>query len=43
MQIGGTEDEAWQIALTWPSPEEITDAKQRGARAVRVTIMEDEA
>ena len=37
---GETEAEAWRVALGWPSPEEIEDAKRRGARAFRIAIHE---
>ncbi len=33
------ESEAWQIALGWPSKEEIEDAKARGIRAMPVGIV----
>ena len=33
-----TEDDAWRIALGWPGPEEIEDAKLRGAFAVKARL-----
>lgn len=33
-----TEDDAWWIALGWPSPEDVEDAKRTGAFAVKATL-----
>jgi hypothetical protein len=38
VQANGTEAEAWEIALGWPSPAEIEHHKRNGARALRVQI-----
>lgn len=35
-----TEDKIWQIALGWPSPEEITWEKSRGGRAFLCELRE---
>lgn len=42
VEIGAAVDEAhiWQIALGWPSPDEITWNKRHGARAFRCCLME---
>ena len=41
VQFGGDEDEAWTVALGWPSEDEIEYAKVNGARAFPVRIMEE--
>jgi hypothetical protein len=33
-----TEADAWRIALGWPGPEEIEEARQRGAFAVKARL-----
>jgi hypothetical protein len=40
VQYGGTEAEAWKIALGWPSPEEVEHAKASGGRAFQIEIRE---
>ena len=37
---GGTEADAWKVALGWPSEEEISHAKTQGSRAFQVEITE---
>ena len=34
-----SEHAAWFVVLGWPSDDEIEDAKRRGFRAARVTVM----
>ena len=41
VQFGGDEDEAWTVALGWPSEDEIEYAKAHGARAFPVRITEE--
>ncbi|WP_295445464.1 hypothetical protein [uncultured Thiodictyon sp.] len=33
------EADAWKVGLGWPGGEEIADAKGRGARVVRATVL----
>jgi hypothetical protein len=40
VQYGGTEAEAWKIALGWPSAEQIEHARANGARAFPIEIRE---
>lgn len=35
-----SEEEAWQVALGWPSADEIAYAKKMGVKVVRVTILQ---
>jgi hypothetical protein len=35
-----TEDDAFELALGWPHPEEVEAAKKRGMRVVRVVVLE---
>ena len=34
-----TEADAWQIGLGWPGQQEIEDAKARGYRVIRVSVI----
>lgn len=33
-------DHAWKVALGWPDAQEISEAKQRGARIIKVRVTE---
>lgn len=42
VEIGAevTEKDIWEIALGWPTKEEIADQKRRGGRAFRCRVVE---